>query len=291
MKNTLIISEALGTPATNFSTKIAEEAISRGWQAFECDQNDIFLEDGKIMANAKSYPAGEAKSVEVKEFFDAVHFRPNPPINMEYLTVLYLLKIIENDVVILNKPSSIINFPEKIIPHMMGDYSPASLISQDKNEIVKFAKKHGEIVVKPLYGFGGFDIKKLSADEVEKEDFDGIYIYQEFMEQVREGTARINMLGDEIHGHFRKIPPANTIESNFFDDDGLAELEITPQQRKICEQLKQDKTFDGIFFCGIDFIGDTLLEVNITSPGVLGVFEVCGLHTEKKYWDLIESKC
>lgn len=289
MKKTLIIGDKLGTPASKFSTKIADEAIKRGYQVFECEAIDVAFESSKVFANAQQYPSGESGRYEIKDEFNNVHFRPNPPVDMQYMTLLYVLRLIEDDVLILNRPSGIINFPEKIFPHILGDYSPPSLISQDINEIKNFAEKYTDIIAKPLYGFGGFDIKKLTASGVDDELAAGINIYQEFMPEVAQGTVRVNLLNGEICGYFLKIPPKDSIESNFFKDDGLATTELTDKQKEVCEILKPICKKEGLFFCGLDFIGDTLLEVNDTSAGVLGVKEVCDIDTEIEYWNALEN--
>ena len=140
-RKTLIISEPLKSEKVVFSQKIADEALARGWQVFECEKEDIFSEDGKVFCNAREYPGGNNLRAAVADF-DCIHFRPHPPMDMGYITALHLLKLVEDQVPIYNKPSAILNFPEKILPHILGDYSPPTLISQDKNEIINTFERY-----------------------------------------------------------------------------------------------------------------------------------------------------
>ena len=108
MKKTLIITEPLKSEQVVFSQKIADEALQRGWQVWECAKEDLLLENGKIFANIISYPDEEKKRVELTTEFDCIHFRPHPPIDIGYITALQILKLIEDEVEIYNKPSAIL---------------------------------------------------------------------------------------------------------------------------------------------------------------------------------------
>lgn len=285
-----IITEKLGTKAASSSTVIADEAIKRGHKVFEFEKERLRFQEGKLLANTILYPEGKAAEINLEEM-DVILFRPNPPVNMAYLTCLFLLRTIEDKVLILNKPSSIINFPEKIFPLYMAEFMPPTLITADKEQIKKFAAKHGDVIIKPLYDFGGAGIKKITAsDDFDLEGTTPI-VAQKFIPEVAEGDKRILFINYKYHSAFLRRPAKGSILANIMQGGGLEPTKLTAKEKLICQKLEPILKENDLPICGIDVINDYVTEINITSPtGFKWAKELYNLQPELELLDAIEAR-
>jgi glutathione synthase len=281
---------------------MADEAISREHQIFECDQDMVSLLDGEIICVAEQYFGAHKQNSNVQKFtiksdFDIVFWRQNPPVDMAYLTTLYLLQIIENDVLILNKPSSVIRFAEKILPHYFAEFSPPTLISKNRDEILDFIKAHNGAVAKPLYFFGGNGVEKLGADDLAKLDellaaSNEPLVYQKFLPEVVEGDKRFVFVNGKFVKAFNRVPPEGEFIANLCHGGSAKPFEPNEYHKtQIIPKVEQFLSDNDISFCGIDVIGNYVNEMNITSPLTFPpLFDVYGINAATNFWSEIEAK-
>lgn len=298
-----IISEKLGTYDAKCTTKIAKEAVARGHKVYETYPADISQLEGKLVANARVYTGADAEIPQDSEridleTMDVIHFRPNPPIDMAYLSTLYLLDRIKDKVLIINNPEAIIRFPEKIFPLQFPEFTPATLISRDIEEIRAFTDKHKTVIVKPLYEYGGRGIKKFTVD-----DFDAEFIAnwlkesnlplvtQIFLPKITEGDKRIFFIGGDVAGAFVRIPKDGSYVANIAQGGSIHKTTLTERELEFAKILKPVLVEHGIYICGIDVIDNLVTEINITSSvGFSQMEELYGEKPQIKLWDLIEAK-
>ena len=89
--------------------------------------------------------------------------RKDPPVDENYMNTLHLLDLAQsNGANVINNPSAVKRFNEKIFALYFTKYIPSTLISSKASELKAFAKDFSEIVIKPLNGMGGESIYKLS---------------------------------------------------------------------------------------------------------------------------------
>ena len=63
------------------------------------------------------------------------------------------------------------------------------------------------------------------------------------------------------------------------------------KDNKICRILKPPLKKKGLFFTGIDVIGNYLTEINVTSPtGIQEINKLNSVKIEKIFWDKLEKK-
>jgi len=296
----LIITEKLGTDDSRCSTFIANEALAREHEVYECYSDKISLLDGEIICSAEQFlaetePNKSAQKFVIKQQFDVVFFRPNPPVDMAYLTTLYLLQLIENDVLILNKPSSVIRFAEKILPHYFADFSPPTLISKNRAEIFDFVKKHNGAVAKPLYWYGGNGVKKISTtdeiDDLLAENKEPL-VYQKFLPEIYEGDKRITFVNYRYVGTINRVPPAGEFIANLCHGGEAKAVELNEYQTtKILPKVSEFLEKYDIPLCGIDVIGNYVTEMNITTPLIFpALYKIHGTNEEKRLWDELEHR-
>lgn len=298
----LIIANKLGQKDSVCSPFIAREAIKRGHEVYECDQDKISLLMGEIICNAERFYSVEEKNEAAKKFtiksdFDIVFFRQNPPINMAYITTLCLLQLIEDDVMILNRPSSLLRYAEKIIPHYFPEFSPPTLISKNREEIIEFVEKHGGAVAKPLYFYGGNGVVKVKHGDVAKldsllADNEEPLVYQKFIPEVAEGDKRFVFVNSKFVGAVNRVPPEGEFIANLCHGGSAHPFEPNEYQKTvIIPKVEQFLSENDISFCGIDVIGDYVNEMNVTSPLTFPpLHEVYGLNAAEGLWDHLEDK-
>ena len=92
-------------------------------------------------------------------------------------------------------------------------------------------------------------------------------------------------------GAMTRIPTKNEIRANLSRGGTAIKCKITKRDKYICKQLKPWLKKEGLFFTGIDIIGDYLTEINVTSPtGIVEINQLEKSNLEKKFWDLVEKK-
>jgi glutathione synthase len=184
-------------------------------------------------------------------------------------------------VTVVNDPSVMVRatsklyleeFPEKI--------RPRSLVTRDPEAIEAFVDEVGHCVVKPVYGSKGRNVFMVDRDTetnlaqiTEAVLQDGYAIAQEFVEGGEDGDARIFLLEGRLLEHegvvaaFRRVPTGNDQRANISKGGRSVPLEIGGAERTIIDAMSEKLVADGMFFVGIDVIGDKVVEINAESPG------------------------
>lgn len=244
----------------------------------------ITLNHDKIIAENPIADASHIKLSEAKRQnlhdFDICFIRQNPPFDMKYISNLYILNILKEKhrVFLSNDAMGILRLSEKISPlFFTKDYIPKTLLSNDEQEIENFLNQQKKIIAKSLYGYGGKEI--IASDKISEiiafkqqiEQNDGQVIYQEFLEEANlSGSLRVDIYFDEIIGAIRlKNENSFITNGNFIYEFA----EISKMQKKIATEIIAIMQDNAIHYAGIDFIGDKLMEINITCPAILKVME------------------
>ena len=300
--NIAVISEKLGTYAAQDTTKIADEAIVRGHAVHEVYPAAVSQVEGRLIANARIYTG--ADSAEPQDHvridltdMDVIHIRPNPPVDMSYLTMLYLLDRIKDEVLVINDPESILRYPEKIFPLEFPDFTPPTVISRDVDEIRAFVDRHHEVVIKPLYEYGGRGITKITAAGFDEQlvrarlaNGGPPLVCQAFLPRITQGDKRIFFIGGDVAGAFVRIPKPGSYIANIAQGGSIHRTTITPREEELARRLGPKLVERGIYICGIDVIDDHVTEINITSSvGFSQIEELYGEKPQIKLWDLIEK--
>ncbi len=284
------------------------EAIRRGHEVFYYTPDKLSYLDGDIKAWAQPikffddpkhyYELGESFSLDLKTM-DVVLLRQDPPFNMEYITTTYLLEQLQPKTLVVNDPASVRNNSEKLFPTLIKEFMPPTLISADIRYIGDFYAKHKDIIIKPLYGYGGRSVLHLKdGDDNFKALMEMLFanskeqiIAQKFLPEVKDRDMRIILIDGEIGGAVGRIPESGNIRANMRVGGKAIKVELSKKQREICEALRKPLKDKGIIFAGIDVIGDWLTEINITSPTTLrAANQLNGTQLERNIWDVIESK-
>ena len=86
-------------------------------------------------------------------------------------------------------------------------------------------------------------------------------------------------------------PRADEHRGNIHVGGTCIKAEVTPRDREICRELAPRLRQDGLYFVGLDIIGDYLTEVNVTSPtGVQEIDALDNVRLEAEVLDFVERR-
>ena len=260
-------------------------ANRRNWQVSVFSQSDVRVENSHILIkrrqvipsdNHNKWFSVEAEDEVNGDFFDAVLMRKDPPFNMEYIYATYLLEMIEaNGTPVLNKPGSIRDCNEKLFALRFPECVPEHIVSKDQDKLREFHASHGDVIYKPLDGMGGTSIFRAGIKEhnlaviIETLTQNGRVqtMAQKYIPAIVDGDTRILLInGDPVPYGLARIPLAGETRGNLAAGGSGVGRELTDRDRFICEQLSPTLKEKGLYFVGIDVIGDYLTEINVTCP-------------------------
>jgi glutathione synthase len=284
------------------------EAQTRGHEISYYTPDRLAMVDGEVFATMRPlsvrdkagdhFTLGEEKRVSLAAQ-DVVLLRQDPPFDMNYITTTHLLERVHPKTLVVNDPASVRNAPEKIYVNDFHDLMPPTLITRDLAEIQAFRRKHGDVVMKPLYGNGGEAVFHVAKDDMNfgslydlfRTTFREAWVIQKFLAEVKDGDKRIILVDGEFAGAVNRVPAEGDLRSNMVRGGSAKATELTPREREICARLSPELKKRGLIFTGIDVIGGYLTEINITSPtGIRAIKNLGGPDIAKAIWDVIEQK-
>lgn len=286
---------------------LAFEAMLRRYEVSIFHPQDLYYEGGKVYANCRvlSLSLGDDGFVPTEgatyrqdlSHVDVILIRQDPPFDMQYICNTYLLDIVADKTLVLNNPTGIRNSVEKLLPLEFQELIPPTLITQDWPKVESFCREHEEVIIKPLFEFGGHGVFHVNAAEGQlkglfqllKRTYPGLpLIIQPFIPEVITGDKRLILIDGELVGGFSRIPPQGEVRSNMLMGGTVSTCEINERDRLICETISPILRARGLFFVGIDVIGEYLIEINVTSPtGIVPLKELTGIDAAVIYWDKI----
>ena len=288
--------------------RIMEEAQARGHSLFYYTPDKLAFQEGRV--TAKGWPVtvqrvhgdhfwlGDEIEVDLSDF-DVLWLRQDPPFDMGYITTTYILDMIHPDTLVVNDPFWVRNYPEKLLVLNFPDLTPPTMIARDLETLKEFRARHGDVILKPLYGNGGAGVFKLSQGDSNlaslHEMFAGInrepLIMQKFLPDVSKGDKRVILVDGEPVGAINRVPAAGETRSNMHVGGRPEKVDLTERDLEICAAIGPLLREKGQVFVGIDVIGDWLTEINVTSPtGLQELERFEGTNVTAKIWEAIEAR-
>lgn len=295
--------------AADSSFRLAEEAQARGHSLFFYTPDQLSYQDGRIVAQGQHMTVrreqgnhvdlGSPQLVDLSEM-DVVWLRQDPPFDMAYITSTHLLDRVHPSTLVVNDPFWVRNYPEKLLVLDFPDLTPPTAIARDLDMLKAFRARHGDVILKPLYGNGGAGVFRLTPEDRNlaslHELFSGInrepLIMQKFLPDVSAGDKRVILVDGAPVGAINRVPAAGETRSNMHVGGRAEKVDLTARDREICERIGPLLREKGQVFVGIDVIGDFLTEINVTSPtGIQELERFDGVNVAEQIWEVIEQKC
>ena len=288
---------------------LALEAQKRKHKISFFKPEDLILKSNEVYANIcelELYSMNNRNEFKYHDSFikplkdyDVVMMRQDPPFDMAYVTATHILEKLPISTLVINNPSEVRNSPEKIFVTNFSHLMPKTIITRNFNVIENFRNDYNDIIIKPLYGNGGQGIFHVLPDD---ENFNSILemffsknkeplMIQEYVKDVREGDKRIILLNGEPVGAINRIPQKGESRSNMHVGGKAEKTQLTKRDKFICSEISGSLKKKGLYFVGIDVIGDYMTEINVTSPtGIREIKDLQSISIEEMFWDFVENK-
>ena len=307
MKIEFVIKDLEREMAGYTTTGLALEALRRGHEVRYVPVGAFSRgADDRLAAHVSLAPVGATEGPEA--FLEAVRVARPERMALDDLDVLMLRNdpaddhparpwarlagvnfarfAVEAGVLVLNDPEGLLRNLNKLnLEHYPPEVRPDSLISRDSDEIRRFIDdQEGPSVIKPLAGSGGRNVFLVRAEDrlnvkqmIGAVLSEGYVLAQEAVPEAAEGDIRLFLMNGkilELDGRpalMRRRPSRGDLRSNL-RQGGVGEVcELSEGIRRLVQLVNPRIVADGLFLVGLDIVGTKLLEINVFSPGGLGV--------------------
>lgn len=257
------------TTISNLSLK-QDVAYTKCFETFT-DKNNIFYKDIKI-------------EKEINDF-DLVMFRPDPPVDIDYINATYIFDFVTKPRVI-NSPQAIRDFNEKLHSVYFKELMTDNIVTASLEEIEEFLAKYKQIVLKPLNRCFGSGVMYLYEGDPNTRTIINtmtnnettLVMVQEFIPAVKQGDKRVLTLGNKVLKYcIKKLPTNDDFKFNTHNDNFITSAELTDVEFEHFTKVAKKLNAMGIQMAGLDVIDGRIIEVNVTSPCYF-IKEINGLY-------------
>ncbi len=274
-------------PHKDSSFAMLLEAQRRGHTLFYMQPEDLYLKNGQPFSqvsefkvwdrekDAQYYGFGGTHDMALKEL-DIILIRQDPPFTNDYLYSTHMLELAEaQGVLVVNKPQSLRDANEKLFASWFPECIPPTLVSANALQLKTFIQDHLDTILKPLDAMGGASIFRVKQDDpninviIETMTDHGKHhiMAQRYLPEIKEGDKRILLInGDPLDYTLARIPAEGETRGNIAAGGKGVGMPITERERWLCQQIAPTLQAKGLYFVGLDVIGDYITEINVTSP-------------------------
>ncbi|MDP4302938.1 glutathione synthase [Leptothrix discophora] len=287
------------------------EAARRGHGILACEPRDlVWQHGGRVVArNTRTlaltgdaeawYLVTETDTVALADV-GAVLMRKDPPFDAEYVYATHLLQQAEREGArVFNRPQALRDHPEKLAILEFPQYTAPTLVTRDAQAIREFHAEHGDIILKPLDGMGGMGIFRVGPDGlnlgsiIETLNREGAQtvMVQRYLPAIVDGDKRVLLIGGvPVPYCLARIPQGSEIRGNLAAGGKGVARPLSPRDREIAEALGPILVARGLLLVGLDVIGDSLTEINVTSPTCFQeITDQTGCDVAALYVDALEA--
>ena len=286
------------------------EALKRGHELYHVGLKGLYAQGHQGFAHARRCEVMRAQphhrfldegAPYPLEAFDAIFMRKDPPADAPYLYATMLLSLADRHrTFILNEPAGLREANEKLYALNFPGAIPPTVVTYEIPRLKRFMEEQGgEMIVKPLDGHGGEGVFLARTDDRNLNAIlEAVTLFetrpimgQRYIPEIRNGDKRLIVLNGEPLGCTLRVPRDDEHRGNIHVGGNCVKADITPRDREICRMLRPRLERDGLYFVGLDIIGDFLTEVNVTSPtGIQEIDRLDSANLEAKVIDFVESR-
>ena len=260
-----------------------KEFLSRGHSVDVTVNKNLFIKSSKAFAlTQKSFLKDEniflekEKNENLINDYDVVFFRPDPPVDVDYLSACSVFDFVDDKkTILINNPKSIRDFNEKLHVNLFPEFVPENIVTSSKELIHDFVVKNGEAVIKPLNDCFGAGVYYLNShdrnlltiiDNVTKNETVHVMV-QKFLKSERGEDKRVLLVGDEVLDEcILKLPKENSFKFSEHADKFFTQTTLSDEERFAASQVAKELNKRGLFLVGLDMMANKIIEINVTSP-------------------------
>ncbi len=262
------------------------EAQRRGHRIVACEPEQLLWQRGGVVeakvravtltGESTAWFTETTTSVRAIKDFGAVVMRKDPPFDSEFFYATHLLEQAEREgAKVFNKPRALRDHPEKLAILEFPQFIGPTLVTREADAIKRFHAEHKDIILKPLDGMGGMGIFRVKEDglnlggiiETLNKDGAETVMVQKFLPAITEGDKRVLVIGGKpVPFCLARIPQGGEVRGNLaVGGKGVAQP-LSASDWSIANALGPILAARGLLLVGLDVIGDSLTEINVTSP-------------------------
>jgi glutathione synthase len=290
------------------SIAMMREAVKRGHSVHALEARDMFVRDGAVSATVADleisndddhwYRAMAPRTAALASF-DCVLMRKDPPFDQEYYYATLLLDgVSAQGGWVVNDPRGLRDWNEKLAILAFPQFTPPTLVTSDMANVQEFIEANGDVVVKKLDGMGGAMIFRVKRDDVNRNVIvetitdlgQRTIMAQRYIPEITKGDKRVLVIDGKPFSHcLARIPKAGETRGNLAAGGRGVAQPISERDREIAEAVGRRLVKAGIVFAGLDIIGDSLTEINVTSPTcIVEIAEQAGRNAASDLLDVLE---
>ena len=286
------------------------EAKKRGYELKYLLQESLYISGSRACARAQSLDVFD----DDRRWFqlEAPHpinlgdmsiilSRKDPPFDTQYLHDTHILDLAEaQGALVVNRPQSVRDANEKLFALHFPQCCPKSLVARDAKLLKEFVLEHRQAVAKSLDGMGGSAIFRVSdvdpnlnvIFETLTREGSELALVQQYLPEIKNGDKRILLIdGEPIPYALARVPQGDEFRGNLARGGVGVPQPLTDRDRWIAAQVGPELRRRGLFFVGIDVIGDYLTEVNVTSPTCIRELDrAFGINIAGTLFDALEKR-
>lgn len=254
------------------------------WQAYEKD-GDIF------------YKKDEPKKYVI-EHFDVVFFRPDPPVDIDYINACSVFDYVDTErTVVINNPIAVKNFNEKFHLNYFPEFAPENIVTASAEEIKAFVREHKKAIIKPLnqcFGGGVYyrDTEERNINTIIKNLTNNgktMVMVQRYLEGAVHGDKRILIVGEHVFDEcIRKLPGKDDFKFSEHSDKYFETTHLTAEEKEMAQKVAKHLNAVELYMVGLDVADGKIMEINVTSPCYF-IREI-NSHNNERFQDVLMEK-
>ena len=267
------------------SLALLNAAQSLGAELWYMEQSGLSVQNGRafglmaplnVQMNPEHwYDLGDFQDQPLAEL-DIILMRKDPPFDGEFVYSTYVLEKAEKEgVLIANRPASLRDCNEKMFATDFPELMTPTIVTRRAELLKQFHRDHKDVIFKPLDGMGGSSIFRLKADdpnvsviiETLTDHGQQQIMAQRFIPDITAGDKRILMInGEPVPYCLARIPASGETRGNLAAGGRGVTQPLSEDDQRIAAIVGPELKARGLYFVGLDVIGNNLTEINVTSP-------------------------
>ncbi len=116
-------------------------------------------------------------------------------------------------------------------------------------------------------------------------------LVQEYLPAINDGDKRVLLLDGKPLGAILRIPRPDDIRANIHVGGVVRPTDLTVTEDALVREVGASLSQHGLWFVGLDLIGEKLIEVNVTSPtGIQELGRFLGTRPEEQVIEWTEQR-
>lgn len=289
---------------TNFW--LIKEFLEREWEVFITIKSGLMTEgnlaktlcyETYLENNDIFYKKDEQKKYLIEDF-DVVFFRPDPPVDIDYINACNVFDYVDHEkTVLINNPIAIKNFNEKFHLNYFPQYAPENIVTANADEIKSFVREQGKAIIKPLNQCFGGGVYYLDKEErnintiIKNLTNNGktMVMVQKYLEGAVNGDKRILILGEHVFDEcIRKLPGKDDFKFSVHSDKYFETAKLTDEEKEMAKAVAKRLNIVELYMVGLDVADGKIMEINVTSPCYF-IREI-NAHNKERFQDILMEK-